>query len=198
MTRSRSIKPRHRGHPRRAGKATLGGLVFSALTDAFLPAVAHADAPAATTNLVSRYDGNFSQAADQGAASPTLNGDGSMVAFESRALLTGEPTGGNLQVFLRNRATGKTVLVTRADGPNGAVANASGVSPSISADGRYVVFESSATNLVPGFTPVDRIACDNGSGEFVGDVYIRDLVNNTTRLVSQRLRVDHHSRQSLQ
>ena len=46
-------------------------------------------------------------------------------------------------------------------------------SPAMSADGRYVTFRSPATNLAPG--------ADNGQS----DVFVRDLVDKTTSLVSR-------------
>ena len=51
-------------------------------------------------------------------------------------------------------------------------ANASSFDPSISADGRFVAFTSSASNLVPGDTNNNR------------DVFVRDLSTNTTTRVS--------------
>src|SRR5207302_1598931 len=46
------------------------------------------------------------------------------------------------------------------------------------ADGRYVAFRSTATDLVPGYV--------NGNPGFsFGDVYLRDLQTNTTRLVTR-------------
>jgi Tol biopolymer transport system component len=57
-------------------------------------------------------------------------------------------------------------------GPGGVEADAPSDGPSISADARYVAFSSFATNLVPGDT--------NGAA----DVFVRDLQNGTTELVS--------------
>lgn len=54
----------------------------------------------------------------------------------------------------------------------GALANSSSFNPSLSADGRYAVFHSFATNLVPGDT--------NGTY----DVFIRDRQARTTERVS--------------
>jgi uncharacterized delta-60 repeat protein len=61
--------------------------------------------------------------------------------------------------------------------PGGVAAgNAQSIDPSISADGRFVVFASNATDLVPGFTDA------NGAGGT--DVYLRDRQTGTTTLVS--------------
>lgn len=77
-------------------------------------------------------------------------------------------------VFRRDRTTGETVLVSRADGVAGAGANGTSWHPVISGDGRYVAFASIATNLVPN---VDTAGTTQ--------VYVRDLLNGTTRLVSR-------------
>ena len=56
-------------------------------------------------------------------------------------------------VFVRDRQTGTTRRVSVSSG--GAQGNDDSVSPAISADGRFVAFESDATNLVPGDTNGD-------------------------------------------
>jgi hypothetical protein len=78
-----------------------------------------------------------------------------------------------VNVYVRDRALGVTSLVSRADGPGGAGANSDSSEPSISADGRWVAFQSAATNLAPGVSG----AADH--------VYVRDLLNGSTRLVDR-------------
>jgi Tol biopolymer transport system component len=73
-------------------------------------------------------------------------------------------------VFVHDRLTGATRLVSVAKG--GGVGNGSSAEPGFSANGRYVVFTSYASNLVVG---------DTNEG---GDVFVRDLVAGTTRRVS--------------
>lgn len=73
------------------------------------------------------------------------------------------------------------VLVSRASGPAGAPANAAPpheipVHVDTSRTGRFVVFTSDATNLVPGGLP---------SGASSVQVYLRDLALGTTELVSR-------------
>ena len=51
-------------------------------------------------------------------------------------------------------------------------ANHSSVNPSISADGRFVAFESNASNIVPGDTNSTR------------DIFVVDTLTNTTTRVS--------------
>lgn len=84
---------------------------------------------------------NFSQAAH-------LSEDGRYVAFESLAsnLVSGD-TNGVIDIFAHDRQTKRTTRVSVASG--GAQANNMSINSSISADGRYVTFESFATNLLP-------------------------------------------------
>lgn len=71
------------------------------------------------------------------------------------------------QLFLKDRKTGELRLVT--PGLDGKGADAALYVPSISADGRYLVFSSEASNLVAG----DRFG--------TGDVFLYDRVRRTTR-----------------
>jgi Tol biopolymer transport system component len=101
---------------------------------------------------------------------PSISADGRYVAFMSYAsnLVPGD-TNGVMDVFVHDRLTGQTTRVSVAsDGTQG---NGDSVSPSISADGRYVAFMSYAYNLVPGDT--------NGKA----DVFVHDrLTGQTTRV----------------
>lgn len=78
---------------------------------------------------------------------PAISANGRFVVFESSSSkLVSNDTNGKRDVFLRDRATGKTRRISR--GFNGAESDGDSSNPAISADGRYVVFESDATNLV--------------------------------------------------
>ena len=81
-------------------------------------------------------------------------------------------------VFVRDRQLNLTILVSRADGPAGAGADGSSSEPSISANGRFVAFQSLATNLAPGATGA------------ASHVYVRDLIGGATRLVDRADNVD--------
>ena len=75
---------------------------------------------------------------------PYLSGDGRYVAFESQASnLVANDTNGVSDVFIHSLETGLTYIVnpTYANGPSR--------QPSVSHDGRYVAFDSDASNLVP-------------------------------------------------
>jgi Tol biopolymer transport system component len=82
---------------------------------------------------------------------PSISADGRYVAFQSWAnnLVDGD-TNGLFDVFVHDRQTGVTSRVSVATG--GGQANSNSSHPSISADGRYVAFDSTATNLVTGET----------------------------------------------
>jgi Tol biopolymer transport system component len=84
-------------------------------------------------------------------ATPAISGDGRFVAFESIASnFVPNYTVGHLDVYLRDTMLGTTTLVSASAG--GVRGNNYSRAPSISADGRYVAFGSSASNLVPNDT----------------------------------------------
>jgi Tol biopolymer transport system component len=78
-----------------------------------------------------------------------ISADGRFVAFESDAtnLVLGD-TNGVADIFVRDVLTGRTTRVS-VDSAGGQ-ANGASFNAAISADGRFVAFESNATNLVRG------------------------------------------------
>jgi Tol biopolymer transport system component len=99
--------------------------------------------------------------------SPSLSADGRFVAFTSRSPnLVGGDANGHPDIFVRDRQGGTTVLASLST--SGVQANDDCGNPSISADGRYVAFESAATTLV--------FPDQNGAI----DVFVRDLTSRTT------------------
>jgi Tol biopolymer transport system component len=97
--------------------------------------------------------------------------NGRLVAFVSEATdIVTDDDNESADVFVRNRHTSRTTLVSAA--PDGTVGSSQGGSPSISADGRYVAFSSFAEDLVTGDT------------NLANDVFVRDLLQGTTTLVS--------------
>jgi Tol biopolymer transport system component len=82
---------------------------------------------------------------------PAISADGRLVAFTSVAknLVAGDASV-RRDIFVRNRATGRTRRVSVSS--TGAEANSLSLFPAISADGRFVVFTSAASNLVGGDT----------------------------------------------
>lgn len=109
--------------------------------------------------------------ADHHSYQARLSGDGTRAVFMSHAtnLVVGD-TNGLDDVFVRDRIAGTTVRVDVDS--NGVQANNSARFPAISDDGRYVAFESFATNLVPGDT--------NGRE----DIFVHDLSTGITTRVS--------------
>jgi archaellum component FlaF (FlaF/FlaG flagellin family) len=96
--------------------------------------------------------------------------DGRFVVFDSEAtnLVPGD-TNGKLDVFIRDRHTGQTTRISVAT--NGAQGNNVSWGGRITSDGRYVVFNSYATTLVPGDT------------NNLNDIFLHDRQNGqTTRL----------------
>ena len=78
-----------------------------------------------------------------------ISGDGRYVAFVSQAsnlVMGGNPEWAN--IFIKELQTGTTTLISSTW--SGAPANGESRSPAVSADGRYVAFQSEASNLVPG------------------------------------------------
>jgi Tol biopolymer transport system component len=111
-------------------------------------------------------EGNLTSAYQQ-----AISANGRYVAFRSEAsnLVPGD-TNGSWDIFVRDREAGTTTRVSVAN--DGSEGNGDSGYPSISADGRYVAFSSSASNLVPGDTNA------------VTDVFVRDRTAGTTTRVS--------------
>ena len=104
--------------------------------------------------------------ANAACAEPSIDASGRFVAFRSAAgnLVAGD-TNGLDDVFLHDRQTGTTLLMSRST--LGAAANATCLRPSLSADGRLVVFDSAASTLVPGDTNA------------AADVFVGDRITGT-------------------
>ncbi|MEP6910072.1 MAG: PASTA domain-containing protein [Actinomycetota bacterium] len=102
------------------------------------------------TDLLTRVsvDDNGTQS-DGASYRPSLSADGRYVAFYSEAanLVPGD-TNGAADVIIHDRRSGATKRVSVAGG--GGESNGDSVRPAISADGKLIVFESDATNLVAG------------------------------------------------
>ena len=102
-----------------------------------------------------------------------ISADGRFVLFSSSAnnLVPGDNSQLGLDIFLRDRASNTTVLVSANFSGTGG-GNGNSVCGQVSTNGRYVVFQSDATDLLPGDT--------NG----VSDIFVRDLQTGTNILVS--------------
>jgi len=154
---------------RYVGFYTLADNLVSGDTNGSYDAFVH-DRQVSTTVRVSINSGGVQGNGDS--VDPSISADGRYVAFTSTAgnLVTGD-TNGFADIFMRDCQSATTERVSVDS--NGAQGNDHSFAPavSVSADGRCVVFLSSAANLVSGDT-----------GGF--DVFIRDRQNGTTELVS--------------
>src|SRR6476661_3251922 len=102
---------------------------------------------------------------------PSISADGRFVAFTSGASnLVPGGTNNTSDIFVRDTLTNTTTRVSVDSAGNQGNRDAYGAS--ISADGRFVAFESFASNIVPGDT-------NNTS-----DIFVRDVLTNTTTRVS--------------
>ena len=96
---------------------------------------------------------------------PAISADGRYIAYTSYAsALVPDDSNGAGDVFVWDAATGTTTRLT--DG------NDNSLRPSISADGRYVTYNSHASNLVP----------DDSNG--AGDVFVWDATTGTTTRIT--------------
>lgn len=114
-----------------------------------LPDVFLFDALAGTSEPVSRsLFGGFGNSSSE---TPSLSADGRYVCFWSAASdLTGADTNGAGDVFVFDRVTKQTALVSTL--PGGGQGNGNSRTPHISRDGEYVTFASLATNFAGGDT----------------------------------------------
>jgi len=102
---------------------------------------------------------------------PSISADGRFIAFESFASnLVGNDTNSTWDVFVKDTSTGKTSIVSVSS--TGVRGNSFSGWASISADGRFVAFYSSASNLV------------NGDTNGYEDVFVHDRQTKTTTRVS--------------
>jgi Tol biopolymer transport system component len=129
------------------------------------------DLQADTTTLVSTLGG----AADGRSFGASISADGRFVAFSSSANnLSPDDLDGTVDVFVRDSQTGGITLASRQAGGFGAAGEGDSFGGAISADGRFVGFDSVANNL---------------SGEDLDgtrDVFVRDLQSQATTYVSRQ------------
>lgn len=147
--------------------AALLGASLSFITGA-APAGA-APAPSCASERVSGAPGNVEP--DDRAAATAMSPDARYVVFtsESTNLVSGDGNG-NFDVFLRDRNSAATELISKA--PSGAAANGKSLGGGVSDDGRYVIFTSDASNLV----------ANDSNGR--PDVFVRDRTLGQTVRVS--------------
>lgn len=131
--------------------------------------------PVGTVQAIERVsvasDGSQGNGGSSIGSTLSISEDGRYVAFASAASnLVPSDTNGTTDIFVYDRQTDTTERVSVAsDGTQG---NGASSNPSLSADGRYVAFQSSASNLLP----------DDTNG--VGDVFVYDRQSHSIERVS--------------
>jgi len=130
--------------------------------------------PVVSNRLIERVsvDSDGSQAANPDvppdASSPAVSADGRFIAFASRAAdLVADDTNGVEDVFVHDRQTDQTERVSVAS--DGSQAGEGSLGPGISADGRYVTFQSSGLSV---------------EGNSQSGIFIHDRQTGQTELVS--------------
>jgi uncharacterized protein (TIGR03437 family) len=90
-------------------------------------------------------------------SNPCLSSDGSVLAFVSNANLTGNDDDGgglsNAEVYIRDGSGLRQVTKTKNDPTTGATANVFGFGRRLSRDGKFIAFESTATDPKANATP---------------------------------------------
>jgi len=154
------------GSSRSVVRAAIAALaVFASVTG-----VDEAAAARGETLLVNQPQGAL---ADDYSDEASVSADGRFVAFTSMAKNLSDADGDGIQdVFVRDMQEETVVLVSRSSGSDGAGGQYASVTPSISANGRFVAFTSEENN----FTDEDKEGAD---------VFVRDLNTDTTTLVSR-------------
>ncbi len=121
---------------------------------------------------------------------PSISADGRFVTYSSNSfdlvpgqVIDAHSAGVGSHVFLFDRDSGENIMIDRAVGPHPGDdigGNQLSINAVVSADGRYVAYESLASNLVEG--QIDRTHPDNIYAAF--DVFLYDRVAGVSTLVS--------------
>jgi Tol biopolymer transport system component len=131
------------------------------------------DRQAGTVELVSRAGANGPKG-DNHSNEPAISADGRYVAFRSLAANLGDgDTDTTADIHVYDRQTGTVELVSRA-GANGPKGDNHSNEPAISVDGRYVAFQSHASNL------------GDGDTDGIEDIHVYDRQTGTVHLMSAR------------
>ncbi len=114
------------------------------------------------------------QGVNSGAFNPAITPSGRFVAFSTEATNLGGPAHAGSCIYVYDRKSRRVELVSRRSAAaGGAAANGDSFSPSISADGRFVAFDTDATNL-------------GGPTNAGSNVYVYDREKDRVELVSRR------------
>lgn len=166
-------------------------IVFSSLANNLVPNDTNSasdiflrDMVLQTTTLVS-VNAAGTASGNAPSSQPAISGDGRFVAFVSLAtdiisfpaIDVNAKTDAVPDIFVRDMLMGQTILISRASGQLGTKSTGSSQHPRMSKDGRFVVFDSTATNIDPADTDGQP------------DVYLRQIAPGagqfTTTLISR-------------
>ncbi len=132
------------------------------------------------SELLSRTTAGPGAGGNSASYGEAVSADGRYVLLTSAStdLVPGvtDPNGTGFDVFLRDRVSGTTKLLTSAAGTPAVTSNNESVGAGLSSDGRFALYKSWATDLIAGMTPA------NSAGEW--DVYLVDTVLGDTDLLS--------------
>ncbi len=139
--------------------------------------------PTENVDRANLQNGTNNQSTTRESVTSEVNKDGSVIVFQSRdetlvpTLPDGTPipnNSNNIDIFVRDLNTGETQLLIPF-GTDGARLNGNSVNASVSANGRFVAFASTATNVVA--------SGDNNGGRV--DIFRHDRLTDETIVVSQ-------------
>lgn len=136
------------------------------------------DQATGATVLVSRSLGSPTVPANAPVTDAALSADGRVVAFVTAAtdVVSGQSGPPASQIFLFDRLSGETALASRAAAAPAQGGNGASSIPTLSGDGRYLAFASTATDLVPGQVDSPETS----------DVFVYDRATGTTTLASRQ------------
>lgn len=155
-------KPLRSTRPAAAVAAASLAATLAITTVGSASAASHATLRVSDTGAKESNDASFT---------PATSADGRLIAFVSDASnLVPHDTNRKADVFLRDTRTGKITRVSVSS--EGMQSNENSYNPSMSDDGRYIAFDSFASNLVP------------GDQNRKGDVFLYDREKRTTTRVS--------------
>jgi Tol biopolymer transport system component len=118
-----------------------------------------------------------------GSQRATISADGRYVAFWSNATnLVANDTNNKYDAFLFDRQTHTMTLISK--GVGGAAANGDSGRPVVSRDGTVVVFESSASNLIPARSCPLLQPCTGGDQNNADDVFLYRIDSGEVSLIS--------------
>lgn len=130
-----------------------------------------------TVTLVSHNAASMTTTGNsESAGNPIISDDGSFVAYTSRAtnMVAGQGGPNIHQVFMYDRVTGINTMVSHVSGSTSTGGSAASWLHSVSADGRFVTFETTESNLIAGVTDTNS----------ANDVFLWDRTTGALTLVS--------------